>query len=67
MTVRAINGAGRGELSNSITVRTDAGVFPPNITQISTNQDENTYILRIDGFEDNFGPLRLDCLSLLDK
>ena len=59
VSVRAINGAGDGELTPPLTVLTDAGVVPPNIKLVSTNLDLRLYTLTIDGFEDDFGPLRL--------
>ena len=59
VSVRAINGAGDGELTPPLTVLTDAGVVPPSIESVSTNLDLKQYTLTIDGFEDDFGPLRL--------
>ena len=59
VSVRAINGAGDGELTPPLTVLTDAGVVPPNIESVSTNVDLRQYTLTIDGFNNDFGPLRL--------
>ena len=64
VTVRAINGAGDGELNPPLLVTTDAGAFPPNIVGVTTNLESNRYILKIGGFEDHFGPLRLVCCAL---
>ena len=63
VTVSAVNGAGPGQPS-SITIRTDAGVFPPEITGVPTNLDRGLYTLTIDGFRNDFGPLRLVCCYL---
>ena len=64
VTVRAINGAGDGELSPPRRVTTDAGAVPPNILGVTTNLESNRYILQIGGFEKEFGPLRLVCCAL---
>ena len=44
VSVRAINGAGDGELTPPLTVLTDAGVVPPSIGSVSTNVDLRQYI-----------------------
>ena len=59
VTVRAINGFGNGELTPPRTVMTDAGVVAPSIDSVSTNLDLKQYTLTIDGFDDDYGPLRL--------
>ena len=59
VSVRAINGAGDGDQSSPLTVRTDAGVVAPTIDSVSTNLDLKQYILTIDGFQNDYGPLRL--------
>ena len=64
VSVHAINGAGDGELTPPLTVLTDAGVVPPSIVSVSTNLDLRQYTLTIDGFEDDYGPLRLVCYAL---
>ena len=64
VTVRAINGAGDGELSSPVPVTTDAGAVPPNVMRVTTQLESNQYILQIDGFEEDFGPLRLVCCAL---
>ena len=64
VSVYAINGAGDGELTPPLTVLTGAGVDPPNINLVSTNVVLRLYTLTIDGFEDDFGPLRLVCYVL---
>ena len=64
VAVRAINRAGDGELTPPLTILTDAGVVPPNINLVSTNVVLRLYTLTIDGFEDDFGPLRLVCYAL---
>ena len=68
VSVRAINGAsiraGDGELTPPLPVLTDAGVVAPSIESVSTNLDLRQYTLTIDGFEDDFGPLRLVCYVL---
>ena len=58
VSVRAINGTGDGGLTPPLTVLTDAGVVPPNINLVSTNVVLRLYTLTIDGFEDDYGPLR---------
>ena len=59
VSVRAINGAGDGELTPPLLVLTDAAVVPPSIVSVSINLNLKQYTLIIDGFEDDFGPLRL--------
>ena len=64
VSVRAINGAGDGELTPPLTVLTDAAVVAPSIDSVSTNLDLKQYTLTIDGFDDDYGPLRLVCYAL---
>ena len=44
VSVRAINGAGDGELTPPLTVLTDTGMVPPNIKLVPTNLDLRLYI-----------------------
>ena len=58
MTVFAVNGAGRGVSTSTLTVRTEVGVFAPEISVVLTDEDNSVYTLRIDGFSTDYGALR---------
>ena len=58
VTAFAVNGAGQGVSTEQITVRTEAGVFPPEISVVLTEEDNSVYTLRIDGFSTDYGALR---------
>ena len=62
VTVFAVNGAGQGVSTEQITVRTEAGVFPPEISVVLTEEDNSVYTLRINGFSTDYGALRYMCI-----
>ena len=64
VTVFAVNGAGRGVSTEQITVRTEVGVFPPDISIVMTNEDNSVYTLRINGFSTDYGALRYMCIYI---
>ena len=58
VTVRAVNGAGDGELSQPLSITTNLGVYPPEIASVTANENTGQYILRINRFKTDFGDIR---------
>ena len=58
VTVRAVNGAGDGELSQPLSITTSLGVYPAEIASVTANENTGQYILRINRFKTDFGDIR---------
>ena len=58
VTVRAVNGAGDGNLSQPLSITTNLGVYPPEIADVAPNENTGQYTLRINRFKTDFGDIR---------